>query len=160
MSEEKTPAENGEVTEEKTAEAEPKKEGKISGFFKKMGQKLDDAAYDSRLSSDFAKKNSTYHVYTGTGMFSACPEIHAEEHLDGDEKYVIMLGTDENIKAGCLIKKDNDKAVRHITAVSETTLNIEFEGKQNEKPATKIVLGGEAEKVSVIKVGDEFYKTL
>lgn len=161
MSEEK-PAESGEVDESKQSaeskETEAKKEGKFSSFFKKVGQKIDDAAYDSRLSSDFAKKHPAYHVYTGTGVFSAAPEISVEEHLDGDVKYVIMYGTDENIKPGCLIKKDNATPVYHITEISPETLTIEFEGKTNEKPATKIVLGDEAEKVAVIKVGDEFYK--
>ena len=69
-----------------------------------------------------------------------------------------MYGTDENVKAGCLIKKENDKTVYHITEVEQTTLTLEFEGKTNEKPATKIVLGEKAEKVDVIKAGDEFYK--
>ena len=156
MDEEKKTAENGETTENKESGA--KKEGKISGFFKKMGQKIDDAAYDSRLASDFAKKNPEYHVYTGTGVFSPNPDFHAEEHLDGEEKYVIMYGTDENVKAGCPIKKENDKTVYHITEVEQTTLTLEFEGKTNEKPATKIVLGEKAEKVDVIKAGDEFYK--
>lgn len=161
MNEEKS-AENGEVIENnqsaESKETETKKEGKISGFFKKMGQKIDDAAYDSRLASDFAKKHSTYHVYTGTGVFAASPEISAEEHLDGEEKYVVMYGTDENVKAGCLIRKNNDKKVYHIAEVSPATLTIEFEGKTNEKPAQKIVFGDEAEKVAVIKVGDEFYR--
>ncbi len=147
--------------ENKAAEGESageeKKEGKISGFFKKIGKKIDDAAYDSRLASDFAKKNIAYKVFTGTGLLSPSPEISAEEHLDGEEKYILMYGTDENIKPGCLIKRNNDRHVYHITEVSPATLTIEFEGKANEKPALKIVLGEEAQKVNVIKAGDDFY---
>ena len=156
MEEEKAPAEG--TAENENKNTEQKKEGKISGFFKKMGQKLDDAAYDSRLASDFSKRNALYRVFTGTGVFSPSPEISAEEHLDGEEKYVVMYGTDENVKAGCLIRKNNDKKVYHIAEVSPATLTIEFEGKTNEKPAQKIVFGEEAEKVAVIKVGDEFYR--
>lgn len=157
MSEEKKPEVEGENAGENKAE-EPKKEGKFSSFFKKMGQKIDDAAYDSRLSSDFNKKHPEYHVYTGTGVFSPSPDVYVEEHLDGEEKYVVAYGTDENIKAGCLIKKDNSATVYRIAEVTPATLTVEFEGKTNEKPAQKIVLGEEAEKVAVIKVGDEFYK--
>lgn len=156
MSEEQKTPENGEAKEKDTA-AEGKKGGKLSGFFKKMGQKLDDATYDARLASDFEKRSEGYRVYTGTGVFSPNPEIFVEEHLDGDEKYVVMYGTDDNVKAGCLIKKDEGKEVYHIKEVAPATLTIEFEGKTNEKPATKIVLGDVAEKVDVIKVEDEFY---
>lgn len=147
-----------ETNETKTEETtETKKEGKISGFFKKVGKKLDDAAYDSRLASDFEKKHVSYKVYTGTGLFTSNPEISAEEHFEGDEKYIIMYGEDDDITTGCLIKKDNDSAVYHIAAIEPATLNIEFEGKQNEKPATKIVFGEKAQKVNVIKVEDDFY---
>ena len=61
-----------------------KKEGKFSGFIKKMGKKIDDAAYDSRLTSDFAKKNVTYRIFTGCGIFAVNPEISVEEHLEKD----------------------------------------------------------------------------
>lgn len=141
------------------AEEPAKKEGKFTGFFKKMSQKLDDATYDSRLVYDFEKNHASYQVYTGTGVFSASPEIAVEEHLDGDEKYVIAIDVNDAIKAGCLIKKSEGGAkVYHIAAVELTTLNVEFEGKTNEKSAQKIVLGDEAEKVNVIKVGDDFYR--
>lgn len=146
--------ENKENTE--NSENTQKKEGKFSGFIKKMGKKLDDAAYDSRLNSDFAKKNVTYRVFTGCGIFAVNPEVSVEEHLD--EHYVIALGDDENIKAGCLIRKNNSKNVYHVTAVENTTLTVEFEGKTNEKKALKIFIGDEAEKVQVIKVDDDYYR--
>ncbi len=135
-----------------------KKEGRFSGFIKKMSQKLDDATYDSRLYSDFNKNNVKYQVFTGTGIFSANPEIAVVEHLDGERKYVTMLGEEDTIKAGCLIRRNNDIAVCHITEVEPTTLTIEFEGKTNKKSALNIYIGEQAEKVNVIKVGDEFYK--
>ncbi len=148
-----TPAEGEAATDTQT-----KKEGKISGFFKKVGQKLDDATYDARLASDFAKHNAAYKIYTGTGIFAANPEISAEEHTDGDEKYIIMLGEDENAKPGNMIKKVNGNPVYHIAAVEPATLTIEFEGKTNERAATKITFGEPAEEVAVIKVEDKFYK--
>ena len=148
---------NGVPASESTGDT-AKKDGKFSGFFKKVSQKLDDATYDSRLSSDFNKNNVKYQVFTGTGMFSANPEIAVVEHLDGERKYVTMLGENDVIKAGCLIRKNNDRAVRHITEVEATILTVEFEGKTNQKPALNIYIGDQAEKVNVIKVGDEFYK--
>ncbi len=45
----------------------------------------------------------------------------------------------------------------HIAAVEKATLNVEFEGKNNEKPALKIFIGEMAQKVDVIKVGNDFY---
>lgn len=158
-------AEENKTNEEKVeAQAEPagegaKKEGKLSGFFKKVGQKFDDATYDSRLTSDFNKNHVKYQVFTGTGVFSANPEIAVEEHLDGERKYVTMLGGDDDvIKAGCLIRKNNDQTVYHITAVEDTTLTIDFEGKTNQKAGKNIYIGEAAEKVNVIKVGDDFYR--
>lgn len=153
MTEEK----NDEVIAEDESKS-AKKEGKLSGFFKKVGQKFDDATYDSRLASDFNKNHVKYQVFTGTGIFSANPEIAVEEHLEGDRKYVSALGGDEDvIKAGCLIRKNNDSAVYHIAEVEKTTLEIEFEGKANKKDGLNIYIGEPAKKVNVIKVGDEFY---
>lgn len=140
------------------AQEPAKKEGKLSGFFKKVGQKLDDAAYDARLASDFAKNHPSYQIFTGTGVFSANPEVAAEEHLDGDEKYILAFGENDVIKAGCMIRKGENGPVCHIVGVEPASLAVEFEGKTNQKPAQKIILGGEAEKVDVIKVGEEFYK--
>ena len=146
-----------EESKTQTEETSEKKEGKLSGFFKKVGQKLDDAAYDIRLTSDFEKNHAAYTVYTGTSLLAANPEVHVEEHLD--ENFVLALGEDENIKAGCLIKRNTDGAeVYHIAAVEPAALEIEFEGKTNQRKATKISLGEPAEKVAVIKVGEEFYK--
>ena len=135
-----------------------KKESKFSGFIKKVSKKIDDAAYDSRLVNVFQKSHTKYQVFTGTGILSPNPEIYVEEHLDGEEKFVIMLGEDDNIKPGCLIRRVNDKPVYKITAVEPATLTVVFEGKSNQKNARKIVIGEQAEKVDVIKVGDEFYR--
>ena len=149
--------EQSQQTTDQTAES-AKKEGKLSGFFKKVGQKLDDAAYDARLAADFTKNHASYQIFTGTGVFSANPEVAAEEHLDGDDKYILAFGENDVIKAGCMIRKGESGPVCHIIGVEPASLTVEFEGKTNQKPAQKIILGDEAEKVDVIKVGEEFYK--
>ncbi len=144
-------------TEEVEEAEQPAKEGKIAGFFKKVGKKLDDVAYEARLAADFAKKHVKYTVYTGAGIFASSPEGAAEEHFEGDEKYIIMYGKNEDITTDCLIKKNNDRNVYHIASVEPATLVVEFEGKENQRTATKIVFGEMAQKVDVIKVEDEFY---
>ena len=140
--------------EEKNREEE-KKEGKISGFFKKMGKKLDDATYDIRLQTEFDRTHKKYTVYSGTSLLSAAPEISVEEHLD--ENYLLTLSDDEQIAAGNLIEDADSGDVLHITAVEKAELTVEFEGKSNVKPALKIFLGEMAQKVDVIKVGNDFY---
>lgn len=143
--------------EEKTngEQSEEKKEGKVSGFFKKIGKKFDDATYDIRLQSDFDKKHKKYTVYAGTNILSPSPEISVEEHLD--ENCLITLNDDEQIAAGNLIEDGDSGDVMHIASVEKTTLTVDFEGKNNEKPALKIFLGEMAQKVDVIKVGNDFY---
>lgn len=135
--------------------AEEKKEGKVSGFFKKIGNKFNDATYDMRLQSEFDKSHPKYVIYSGTSILSASPEISAEEHLD--EFSIITLDDDEQIVAGNLIECVANGEVRHIAAVEKTTLTVEFEGKSNEKEALKIILGELAQKVDVIKVGENYY---
>lgn len=134
---------------------EKKEEGKVSGFFKKLGKKFDDATYDMRLQSDFDKSHKKYTVYAGTSVLAASPEIAVEEHLD--ENYLLTLDDDEAIAAGNLIEDSATSDVIHIAAVEKATLTVEFEGKSNEKPALKIFLGEMAQKVEVIKVGNDFY---
>lgn len=137
------------------ADEEKKEEGKVSGFFKKLGKKFDDATYDMRLQSDFDKSHKKYTVYAGTNILSASPEIAVEEHLD--ENYLLTLDDDEAIAAGNLIEDSETGDVMHIAAVEEATLTVEFDGKTNEKHALKIFLGEMAQKVDVIKVGNDFY---
>lgn len=131
-----------------------KKEGKVSGFFKKLGKKFDDATFNMRLQSDFDKSHKKYTVYSGTSVLSSSPEIAVEEHLD--ENYLLTLDDDEQIAAGNLIEDDKGD-VLHIAAVEKATLTVAFEGKDNEMPALKIFLGEMAQKVEVIKVGNDFY---
>ena len=131
-----------------------KKESKISGFFKKVGKKLDDATYTMRLQSNFDNNHAKYTVYSGTGVLSITPEIAVEEHLD--EGYLLTLDDDEQIKEGNLIKTPNGE-VLHITSTEKASLTVEFEGKSNDMPATKIFLGEKAQEVKVIKVDDKFY---
>lgn len=133
-------------------------ESKVSGFFKKVKKSLNDATYDVRLQADFDKKHKKYTVYTGASILSVNPEISVEEHFEADDdKHVIMLGEIDEIKAGCLIKNNENGVVCHIVAVERTTLEVEFEGKVNVKEATKITIGDKAEKVEVIKVDNDFY---
>ncbi len=143
-----------EEKEQKTEQQEEKKEGKISGFFKKIGKKIDDATYDMRLQSDFDKSHAKYTVYGSSAVLSVSPEISVEEHLD--ENYLITLDDDEVIAAGNLIENEKGE-VMHIAAVEETKLTVNFEGSDVEKDAKKIVLGEPAVKVDVIKVGSDFY---
>ncbi|MDE7256359.1 MAG: hypothetical protein K2N50_00175 [Clostridia bacterium] len=132
-----------------------KQEGKVSGFFKKLGKKFDDATYDMRLQNEFDKKHKKYAVYSGTNILSVSPEISVEEHLD--ENYLLTLDDAEAIAAGNLIEDTETGDVMHIVSVEKATLNVEFEGKNNERPALKIFLGEMAQKVDVIRVGNDFY---
>ena len=141
--------------EEQQEQTEEKKDNKFTGFFKKMGKKFDDATYDMRLQSDFDKSHKKYTVYAGTGILDVTPEIAVEEHLD--ENYLLTLDDDEQIAAGNLIEDSETGDVIHIASVEKATISVEFEGKQNEKPALKIYLGEMAQKVEVIKVGNDFY---
>ncbi|MCM1438599.1 MAG: hypothetical protein NC131_05240 [Roseburia sp.] len=136
-------------------ETEEKKEGKVSGFFKKLGKKLDDATYDMRMQSEFDKNHKKYTVYAGTSVLSSSPEIAVEEHLD--ENYLLTLDDDEEIAAGNLIEDSETGDVMHIASVEQTTFVVEFEDRKNERPALKIYLGEMAKKVEVIKVGNDFY---
>lgn len=139
------------------ADEEKKEEEKKEkvGFFKKLGNKFNDATYDMRLQSDFDKSHAKYTVFASAAVLSVTPEISVEEHLD--ENYLITLDDDEQIAAGNLIRNDETDEVLHIAAVESTTLTVEFEGKVNEKQALKIVLGEPAKKVEVIRVGNEYY---
>ena len=137
------------------ADEEKKEEGKVSGFFKKLGKKFDDATLDMRLQSDFDKNHKKYTVYAGTNILAASPEISVEEHLE--ENYLITLDDDEQIAAGNLIEDGETGDVMHIASVEQTTLTVEFEGNSYEKPALKIFLGEMAQKVEVIKVGNDYY---
>lgn len=134
--------------------AEEEKKEKV-GFFKKLGNKFNDATYDMRLQSDFDKSHAKYTVFSSAAALSVTPEISVEEHLD--EKYLITIDDDEQIAAGNLIRNDETDEVFHIAVVESTTLTVEFEGKVNEKEALKIVLGDPAQKVAVIRVGNEYY---
>lgn len=136
------------------ADNENKNEGKVSGFFKNLGKKFDNATYEMRLQSDFSKTHKKYAVYGGTSILSNSPEIAVEEHLD--ENYLVTIDDDE-IAAGNLIENTETGEVRHIVAVDKTTLAVEFDGKTADHAALKITLGEPAVKVEVIKVGNDFY---
>lgn len=150
---EQAETENREGDSSTPAEGE-KKEGKISGFFKKLGKKIDDATYSSRMHSAFNDSHPKYTVYGGTGILESNPEIAVEEHLD--EGYLVTIEDYEKIAAGNLIKTPKGD-ILHIAATEQTSINFDFEEKSNEIAAIKIILGNAAQEVNVIKVGDKFY---
>ncbi len=140
---------------EENKNEEEKKEGKLSGFFKKVSKKFEDATYEMRMHSDFNEKHKHYTVYTGTSLLQNSPEISVEEHLEND--YLITIDDDEAIAAGALIESAETGEVRHIVGVDKTKLDVEFEGKTESYDALKISLGDPAVKVEVVKVGNDFY---
>ncbi len=147
--------ENKENIYPETDENQTPKEGKIKGFFKKMGQKLDDATFEYRLKADFDKNHPSYGVFSGTPIIDISPDITAEEHLD--EYYIITLSDHGDIKKGNLIKRYATNEVFHIALVEKIKHPVEFDGKQVEMDALRVCLGEPAEKVDVIKVGDSYY---
>lgn len=140
--------------EEKNTASEEKKEGKISGFFKKAKSKLDDATFESRLKGSFEKNHTEYKVYTGTGFLSSPTTLYAEEHIE--EGFIIVLDEDE-ITVDGLIRNEKTKHISHMKAIIKTTIEIPFEEATYERPAQKILLGDDATKVDVIKVNDDYY---
>lgn len=134
---------------------EEKKEGKISGFFKKMGNKINDATYDMRAESDFNKNHRKYTVYTGAELLSPSINLYAEEY-DG-KKTILALGIDEDVKKGCVIVDEETENAYYIDGVENSEITFEFEEKKNTKPAMKIKLGALAESVEVIKANDKYY---
>ena len=140
--------------EEKNIASEEKKEGKLSGFFKKAKSKLDDATFESRLKGSFEKTHAEYKVYTGTGFLSTPTTLYAEEHLE--DGFIIVLGEDE-ITVDGLIRNEKTKHICHMKAIIKTTIEIPFEDATHERPAQKILLGNDATKADVIKVEDEYY---
>lgn len=135
---------------------EEKKGGKVSGFFKNIGHKINDATYDMRADGDFNKNHPAYTVYTGPGTLSHCAELHCEEHLDGQGGYLVAPSEDKVIAAGHVIVNPKNEAF-YIGAVEKTEITFSFEDKQNTRPALKIVLGGPAERVEVIKANEVYY---
>ncbi len=144
------------MDEEKKSNTENQpREGRIKGFFKKVGQKFDEATYDYRLKADFDKNHPSYGVYGGTAIIDLTPDITAEEHLDED--YIITLDDNDAIKKGNLIRRFATGEVFHIALVESVKLKVTFDGKETEADALKICLGELAQKVDVIKVGDSYY---
>lgn len=131
--------------------------GKVSGFFKNIGGKINDATFDLRADGDFDKNSLKYTVYTGAGALSHVRDFHAEKHVEDGVYYILTRGTDDDIKPGHVIGCAADSEVRYITAIENATLVFEFEGKRVERPSLKITIGDLAEKVDVIKVNDSFY---
>lgn len=146
--------EKSENTEQQTKE---EKKGKIGGFFKKIGDKFNDATYDMRAESDYNKSHGKYTVYTGAGILAHTAELYADEVESGGEKYIIAPSEDGEIKSGHIIISEKTGEAHYISSVTADKICINFEEKTCEKPALKIVFGEPAQKVEVIKAGDDFY---
>ena len=116
------------MDEEKKSNTENQpREGRIKGFFKKVGQKFDEATYDYRLKADFDKNHPSYGVYGGTAIIDLTPDITAEEHLDED--YIITLDDNDAIKKGNLIRRFATGEVFHIALVESVKLKVTFDGQ-------------------------------
>ena len=144
------------MADEKKEPAEEKKSG-LSDFFKKVGNKFNDATYDMRAESDYNKNHSKYVVYTGTNILSHTVELYGSESIGSEGRFIVAPSADEEIKSGHIIVNDKSGEALYIASVSTTKLYFDFEGKTNEKQALKIVFGQPAEKVDVIKVGENYY---
>lgn len=142
--------------EEKKQPTEEKKGG-ISGFFKKMGDKFNDATYDMRADSDYNKNHQQYTVYTGAGILSHTSTLYGSESTGSEGRFIVAPSDDEEIKSGHIIVNDKTGETLNIASVSSTKLFFDFEGKTNERQALKIVFGDPAEKADVIKVGENYY---
>lgn len=143
--------------EEKEPEVgEEKKGGKVSGFFKNLGHKINDATYDLRADADYEKNHPVYGVYTGAGTLSHYAALHCEEHFGGEENYIVAPSEDEKLAAGNVILTPKNE-VFYVQSVEKCEITFEFEGKQNVRKALKLVIGAPAEKVEVIRVNDDFY---
>ena len=131
-------------------------DGKVKGFFKNIGKKIDDAQLESNIKSSFKSGNKEFGVFKGAKMFEASSStFYAEEHLaDG---YILALANDE-ITEDCLLEESETNKVFYINSVEKTELTIAYDGIEYKRDGVKILVGEEAKKVDVIKVGDFFYE--
>lgn len=141
---------DGEAT---SVEEKEKKEGKVAGFFKKAKEKISDAAYDTKMKSNFNSTHKQYSVYKGSSMFQGAISLYAEE-CDG---YIVAPYESDEIKTDYVIKRDATNEVFYIDSVENTTIEYEFEGRMNSLKSVKISFKEEAKKVEVIKVSDNYY---
>lgn len=130
-------------------------ESKFKAFFKNAKNKIDEATFESKLKSDFNSKNKTYILYSGTGLLNASVyEVHAIEHID--EHYIDVL-TSFELDDKMLIKNEETGKVYKIERIEKHIIPIVYEEENYEREVYKITLGEEAIKVSVVKVGDDYY---
>lgn len=130
-------------------------EGKVKGFFKNIGNKINEVQLESDIKSVFNKANKEFAVYSGANVLSFGTGFCAEDHIE--EGYVVALTNDE-FDDKYLIEDKVTKKVYYIVSIEETTVTVTVEGEPYERKAKKITLGSEAEKVDAIKVGDSYYK--
>lgn len=130
-------------------------ENKFKAFFKNAKAKLDDAALDSKIKSDFNSKHKSYTIYSGCGLLNSVSyDIYGDVHLD--EGYILSYNN-YDLTSDMLIKDNETNKVYKIKEVTDEILHIEYEGDIYDRAGKKIVLGDEATKVSVVKVNDEYY---
>lgn len=130
-------------------------DGRIKGFFKNIGKKIDEATLESNIRSKFNSNNPSFGVFSGAKTFDCTSYgFHAEDHLaDG---YIIAFTNDE-FDDKFLLEIDSNNKVYYIASIEEAKVSVEYNDTFYERDAKKIVLGEEAKKVDVIKVGDNYY---
>lgn len=131
-------------------------EGKVKGFFKSIGKKIDDAQLESNIKSSFKTGNKEFGVFKGAKVFEmSSSTFYAEDHLtDG---YILALANDD-INDECLLEDGETNKVYYINSVEKTELTIAYDGIEYKRDGVKILVGEEAKKVDVIKVGDFFFE--
>ena len=138
-------------------------ESKLKNFFNKakskIGEvaqdaktKLDEVTLESKINSAF-KNNEEYELYKGASLLQACSYTIYAIKSEG----CLTTLTDIEISDDMLVKAENDEVVYTIEKIEPTKVSVEVDGMTYERDGLKIVLGKEATKVDVIKVGNDFY---
>lgn len=130
-----------------------KKQGKVSGFFKKAKEKLNDATYEARMKSEFNKTHVEYTIHKTASAFSMIISLYAVEY-DG---YIVAPYEQDDITDEYIIKNNKTNEVFYIDGVEKQQLTFNFEGKENILNGIKISFKENAKSVDVIKVGDKYY---
>lgn len=131
-------------------------DGKVKGFFKNIGKKIDDAQLESNIKSSFKSGNKEFGAFKGAKLFEISSfTFYAEDHLS--DGYILALANDE-ITEDCLLEESETNKVFYINSVEKTELTIAYDGIEYKRDGVKILVGEEAKKVDVIKVGDFFYE--
>ncbi len=130
-------------------------EGKVKGFFKNIGSKINEVQLENDIKNTFNKGNKEFAVYSKANVLGFGIGFCAEDHIQ--DGYVIALTNDE-FDDSYLIEDKATKKVYYIVSIEDALVTVTVENEAYERKAKKITLGSEAEKVNVIKVGDSYYK--